>query len=76
MNNFPTKVEGIDKEIKLQDLISDEIFNKYINYLEKNQLNQVVGLYKEVYNELKSILNKHNNEFFDLEAASKILNQN
>ncbi|MDI3310260.1 MAG: SEC-C domain-containing protein [Thermoanaerobacterium sp.] len=75
LNNFPTKVEEINKEVKLQDLISDEIFDEYTIYLEKNQLNQVVGLYKEVYNELKSILNKHNNEFFDLEAASKILTQ-
>lgn len=53
LNDFPTKVEGIDKEINLNDLISDDNFNKYMDYLKKNGLEQIVNLFNEIYGNLK-----------------------
>ncbi|MBE0068620.1 SEC-C domain-containing protein [Thermoanaerobacterium thermosaccharolyticum] len=58
LNNLPAKVEGIDKEVKLQDLISDEILDEYIVYLKKNGLEQIVDLFKKIYGDLKNTMSK------------------
>ncbi|MFU0782072.1 MAG: SEC-C motif domain protein [Thermoanaerobacterium thermosaccharolyticum] len=58
LNNWPAKVEGIDKEVKLQDLISDEILDEYIVYLKKNGLEQIVDLFKKIYGDLKNTMSK------------------
>ncbi|WP_434640382.1 SEC-C domain-containing protein [Thermoanaerobacterium thermosaccharolyticum] len=60
LNNLPAKVEGIDKEVKLQDLISDEILDEYIVYLKKNGLEQIVDLFKKIYGDLKNTMSKIN----------------
>lgn len=58
LNNFPAKVEGIDKEVKLQDLTSDEILDEYIVYLKKNGLEQIVEIFEKIYGDLKNIMSK------------------
>lgn len=58
LNNFPTKVEGIDKEVKLQDLTSDEILDEYIVYLKKNGLEQIVEIFEKIYGDLKNTMSK------------------
>lgn len=58
LNNLPAKVEGIDKEVKLQDLTSDEILDEYIVYLKKNGLEQIVDLFKKIYGDLKNTMSK------------------
>ncbi|MGF7401096.1 SEC-C domain-containing protein [Thermoanaerobacterium thermosaccharolyticum] len=58
LNNLPAKVEGIDKEVKLQDLISDEILDEYIVYLKKNGLEQIAELFEKIYGDLKNTMSK------------------
>lgn len=67
LNDFPTKVEGIDKEINLNDLISDDIFNKYMDYLKKNGLEQIVNLFNEIYGNLKNTMNKLSKDLSDID---------
>ncbi|WKV07862.2 hypothetical protein Q2T46_09830 [Thermoanaerobacterium sp. CMT5567-10] len=58
LNNLPAKVEGIDKEVKLQDLTSDEILDEYIVYLKKNGLEQIVEIFEKIYGDLKNTMSK------------------
>lgn len=68
LNDFPTKVEAIDKEVKLQDLISNDIFNnKYMDYLKKNSLEQIVNLFNEIYGNLKNTMNKLSKNLSDID---------
>ncbi|PHO07466.1 zinc-binding protein [Thermoanaerobacterium thermosaccharolyticum] len=60
LNNLPAKVEGIDKEVKLQDLTSDEILDEYIVYLKKNGLEQIAELFEKIYGDLKNTMSKIN----------------
>ncbi|MBP2072016.1 SEC-C domain-containing protein [Thermoanaerobacterium butyriciformans] len=67
LNNLPAKVEGIDKEVKLQDLASDEILDEYIVYLKKNGLEQIVDLFEKIYGDLKNIMNKLSKDLSDID---------
>lgn len=69
LNDFPTKVEAIDKEVKLQDLISNDIYNnnKYMDYLKKNGLEQIVNLFNEIYGNLKNTINKLSENLSDID---------
>jgi len=65
LNNFPAKVEGIDKEVKLQDLTSDEILDEYIVYLKKNGLEQIVEIFEKIYGDLKNTMSKISKNILD-----------
>lgn len=50
---FQHKIEEIDETVEIEKLISDEFFNKYVSYLESNQMTEERDLLKEDYRELK-----------------------